>query len=143
MVRARIDRDVCADTHRTHYGSGLPVFRGDLRQDGYGLGALLMRFAGPILKPLIQTVGRNVVSSGGKVLSNVVKNSIPLVTENLTQRLFGSRDTTPASTPSTPPIPQMDNDYTPTKKKARKRRVVSSKRGVAHSSRRRRDILDY
>ena len=36
-----MDRDSCAHNHFLHYGNGLPVFKRDIRQDGFGLGAIL------------------------------------------------------------------------------------------------------
>ena len=44
MGRVPYNPEACARTHMMHYGSGLPVFRGEFRQYGHGLGSLL---AGP------------------------------------------------------------------------------------------------
>ena len=81
MVRASLDRDSCAHNHRLHYGSGLPVFRGDVRQEGWGLGGLLgglFRQAIPILKPMASSIAKAALKTSGRVLSDVVSNKKPL-----------------------------------------------------------------
>ena len=81
MGRIRVDRDSCCQNHNLHYGSGLPVFRGELRQEGWGLGGLLgglFRQAVPILKPLAKKLVKTAVRTGGRVLSDVVTGRKPL-----------------------------------------------------------------
>ena len=81
MVRVQVDHDSCHRNHRLHYGSGLPVFRGDLRQEGYGLGGILgglFRQAIPILKPVMKTIGKAALRTGGRVLSDVVRGKKPI-----------------------------------------------------------------
>ena len=46
----------------THYGSSLPVFHRDIRQEGYRLGEQLMQFAAPLIKPIARTVGKDPIS---------------------------------------------------------------------------------
>ena len=152
MVRERIDRTLCAENHMTHYGSGLPVFQGDIRQDGYGLGALLMRFAGPLLRPIVQSVGKNLISSGGKILSNVVRRGVPMLAEKVTEKLFGSSSKQSSSTPTG--NDELDDGYPgdeemKMRRLQRQRRIVSTKksktnRDVGGRRKRRRvvDILD-
>lgn len=77
MGRVRIDRDSCKYNHALHYGSGLPVFRGDIRQDGFGLGAILgglLRQAVPVLKPMVKSLAKTALRTGSRVLSDVVDN---------------------------------------------------------------------
>ena len=145
MVRERIDRSLCADHHMTHYGSGMPVFQGDIRQDGYGLGALLMRFAAPLLKPIVRTVGKDLISGGGKILSSVVKRGVPMLADKVNEKLFGSS--------KQPNVPlrmdaSADGDFASDVRVGRRRRLVGTKKsrvvGVGGRRKRRRvtDILD-
>ena len=142
MVRERIDRALCADHHKTHYGSGMPVFQGDIRQDGYGLGALLMRFAAPLLKPIVRTVGKDLITGGGKILSSVVKRGVPMLADRVNEKLFGSS--------KQPNVPlhmdaSADGDFTSDQRVGRRRRVVGTKKSIAvggKRKRRRADILD-
>lgn len=73
--------DNCRHLHKLHYGSGMPVFRGDYRQEGYGIGGIisnLMRSIIPMITPAIKTVGKSLaktaIKTGTKVLSDVVSN---------------------------------------------------------------------
>ena len=81
MVRVKVDHDSCHRNHKLHYGSGLPVFRGDLRQEGYGIGGIisgLFRQAVPILKPVMKSLGKAALRTGGRVLSDVVRERKPI-----------------------------------------------------------------
>ena len=74
MCRVRVDRDSCAHDHFLHYGSGLPVFKGDIRQDGFGLGTILGSLLGqavPDLKPMVISIEKTALKTGGRVLSDV------------------------------------------------------------------------
>ena len=75
MGRVKVDRDSCIHNHALHYGSGLPVFRGEIRQDGFGIGNLLgglIRQAIPVLKPMVKSLAHTALKTGGRVLSDVV-----------------------------------------------------------------------
>ena len=80
-------------THHTlHYGSGLPVFRGELYQQGYGLGGLLsglFRAAIPFFKPLAKaatpflkrsakTIGKSALKAGTNILSDAIEKKRPI-----------------------------------------------------------------
>ena len=59
MGRVKVDRDSCIHNHALHYSSGLPVFRGEIRQDGFGIGNLLgslLRQDIPILKAMVKSL---------------------------------------------------------------------------------------
>ena len=78
MGKIRYNRD-CRKLHHLHYGSGHPVFRGELMQEGYGLGGLisgLFRKAIPIFAPLLKegakTLGRAALKTGRHVLADVM-----------------------------------------------------------------------
>ena len=61
--------------HKLHYGSGLPVFRGEFRQRGYGLGGVLgnlARFVLPALKPLGKALLRKGVRTTAAIASDVI-----------------------------------------------------------------------
>ena len=75
MGRVKVDRDSCIHNHALHYGSGLPVFRGEIRQDSFGIGNLLgslIRQAIPVLKPMVKSLACTSLKTGGWVLSDVV-----------------------------------------------------------------------
>lgn len=76
MGRIPYDPVECAKTHKIHYGSGLPVFRGEFRQQGgYGLGNLfagLARQALPILAPIAKNVARTAIKTGGRIFTDVL-----------------------------------------------------------------------
>lgn len=75
MGRIKYDKLSCQQNHKLHYGSGLPVFHGDIRQEGYGLGGLLsglFRQVIPILKPVAKSLATTAFRTGGKVLSDVL-----------------------------------------------------------------------
>lgn len=75
MGRVHYDPVSCAKSHRLHYGSGMPVFRGEIRHTGYGIGGLLSGLARtvlPILTPIFKNVAKTAIRSGGQILSDVV-----------------------------------------------------------------------
>ena len=120
MGRVRVDRDSCAHNHSLHYGSGLPVFKGDIRQDGFGLGAILgglLRQAVPVLKPMVKSIAKTALKTGGRVLSDVVSQRKPFK-EAVKDRFLET----------------VDNALLDNKKSRRKKRVARKRRRV--------DILD-
>jgi hypothetical protein len=71
----------CRKLHHLHYGSGHPVFKGDLMQEGYGLGGIisgLFRRAIPIFAPILKegakTIGKVALKTGRNVLADVVND---------------------------------------------------------------------
>jgi hypothetical protein len=67
MGRVQIDPEKCKEIHHVHYGSGLPVFKGEFRQQGYGLGGLLSGLARtvlPIIAPIAKSLAKTVLSTG-------------------------------------------------------------------------------
>lgn len=67
MGRVPYDPSKCKDIHLVHYGSGLPVFRGEFRQQGNGLGSLLAGVARtilPIVSPIAKSLAKSVLSTG-------------------------------------------------------------------------------
>lgn len=75
MGRVPVDYTRCAKTHKLHYGSGLPVFRGEYRHSGYGLGNLLSGLAKsviPVLAPLGKSLAKNMLKVGAHVASDVL-----------------------------------------------------------------------
>ena len=74
MGRVAYDPAQCARTHRIHYGSGMPVFRGEYRQSGYGLGSLLAGLARtvlPIIAPIAKKLARSAFHTGSQILGDV------------------------------------------------------------------------
>jgi hypothetical protein len=85
-----------ANIHIVHYGSGLPVFRGDVYQQGYGLGGLLsglFRAVIPIFKPLAKAaikrsvpmlkrgakeLGKTALSATSNILSDAIQHKRPI-----------------------------------------------------------------
>lgn len=68
----------CHNKIRTHYGHGLPHFRGTpIYQHGQGLGGLfnLVRGVFPILKPIAKTIGKQVVRTGMNIAKDVVRGT--------------------------------------------------------------------
>jgi hypothetical protein len=60
----------------TQAGSGLPFYSGSAVQRGYGLGNVLgglLRTAVPFLKPVVKSVGREVMRSGMDLVKDVVR----------------------------------------------------------------------
>jgi len=60
--------------HR-HYGGALPVFRGTVYQEGYGLGNIfgsLFRSVLPILKTTAASAGKTLLRSGAQALGDIV-----------------------------------------------------------------------
>lgn len=58
-----------------HYGSGMPVFRGEFRQRGYGLSNLLASMARtvlPVLQPVLKSFAKSALKTGGKVAADVL-----------------------------------------------------------------------
>ena len=64
----------CAHNHYLHYGSGLPIFKAVIRQDRFGLGAIVdgLIKAVPVLNPMVKTIAKTALTTGGRVLSDVV-----------------------------------------------------------------------
>ena len=71
------------ELYRVHYGHGLPVFVGDVQQDGYGLGGFLSslfrkvmpivsKTIVPALKRTAKSAGKSLLKTGTRVLSDVV-----------------------------------------------------------------------
>lgn len=75
MGRVKCDPDACARTHKLHYGTGMPVFKGEIRHTGYGLGSLLSGLARtvlPVISPIAKTLAKSALRTGGHILSDVV-----------------------------------------------------------------------
>ena len=75
MGRVRYNPEQCKHSHYLHYGSGMPVFRGEVRQVGFGLGSLLASLARtvlPVLKPVAKSFAKSALKTGGHILSDVV-----------------------------------------------------------------------
>lgn len=92
MGKIKCNKD-CRKSHFLHYGSGLPVFRGDLIQEGYGLGGILsglFRKAIPIFAPILKegakTLGRAALKTGRNVLADVMSDKASLK-DSLKQRI--------------------------------------------------------
>ena len=64
------------NAYHQHYGGGIgPVFKGDIYQDGYGLGGIfgsLFRKVVPILKSTAMTAGKTLLKSGADALGDVI-----------------------------------------------------------------------
>ena len=80
MVKTKFNRD-CSRIHHLHYGSGLPVFKGDIHQEGYGIGGFLsglFRKALPVVAPMLkkgaEALARTAIKTGSNILSDVVTN---------------------------------------------------------------------
>lgn len=59
-----------------HYGGGIPVFRGTVYQEGYGLGSLfgsLFRSVIPTLKTTALSAGKTLLQSGADVVGDIVE----------------------------------------------------------------------
>jgi hypothetical protein len=75
MGRVPYDAERCAKSHHLHYGSGLPVFRGEFRQYGSGLASLLARAARtvlPVLAPIAKSLAKTALNTGGLIMSDVI-----------------------------------------------------------------------
>lgn len=75
MGRVPYDPEQCIKAHKMHYGTGIPVFRGEFNQQGSGLGNMLAglaRRAIPLLTPIAKTVGKEILKTGGQVLTDVL-----------------------------------------------------------------------
>ncbi len=82
MFRRRVPYIPNHEAYKTHYGSGIPgVFRGDIYQDGYGIGGIIssfMRNIVPILTgPIGQKVGKTLLRSGVNIVKDIVKGKKP------------------------------------------------------------------
>lgn len=124
MGRVAFDKSRCRHLHHLHYGSGMPVFRGELRQDGYGIGGLLsglFRRALPVLAPVLKSgakaLANTALKTGRRVLSDVVSDRRGFK-ESLQKHVGDALD------PSSPDLP-------PKRQKVR-----------VHSKRKRRDIFN-
>jgi len=69
----------CRKAHHFHYGAGSPTFRGELLQEGYGLGGFLsglVRRAIPIFSPILKegakALGKVALKTGRNVLTDVL-----------------------------------------------------------------------
>ena len=63
------------------YGAGIPIFRAEPLQLGYGLGGLfrgLYRSISPSLKKGLATVGKHALKTGADILEDVVVNKTPI-----------------------------------------------------------------
>ena len=63
------------------YGAGIPTFRAEPLQLGYGLGGLfrgLYRSISPSLKKALATVGKHALKTGADILEDVVVNKTPI-----------------------------------------------------------------
>lgn len=81
MGKVKVDRKRCGHSHYLHYGSGLPVFRGDAHQHGYGIGNIisgLFRQALPVIAPVLKagakTLAKTAFTTGRNVLSDVISD---------------------------------------------------------------------
>ena len=76
MVKIKYHKD--CRIHKVHYGSGMPIFRGELHQRGYGLGGLISGLirstAVPLLKSTAKKVGKMALKTGSNILSDVLDN---------------------------------------------------------------------
>lgn len=75
MGRIKCDKERCAKAHRLHYGSGLPVFKGETHQMGYGLGSLLSGLARtvlPVIAPIAKRLGKTALETGSHILGDVI-----------------------------------------------------------------------
>jgi len=75
MGRIPYDRERCARAHIMHYGSGLPVFKGQFRQYGRGLGSMLAGVARtvlPIIAPVVKSFAKKALKTSGHILSDVI-----------------------------------------------------------------------
>ena len=77
MVRGTYIRD--KNVYTEHYGAGIPMFIGDVTQEGHGLGNILsglFRTLVPLLTPTVKKIaneaGRNLVRSGVNVAKDVL-----------------------------------------------------------------------
>lgn len=95
MGRTRYDPSMCSSNHKLHYGSGFPVFRGDVRQDGYGLGGMLsglFRHIVPVLKPIAKSFAKSALKTGGRVVSDVISGRQPNIGEAVRKRVAETID---------------------------------------------------
>ena len=68
----------CSKSLQSHYGHGLPHFRGSpIYHQGRGLGGLfnLVRGIFPILKPMAKSFGKRVVRAGMNIAKDVVRGT--------------------------------------------------------------------
>lgn len=79
MGKTAYNKRKCEHSHHLHYGTGLPVFRGDAHQQGYGLGSIisgLFRSALPVIAPMLKSgaksLAKTALKTGRNVLSDVV-----------------------------------------------------------------------
>ncbi len=95
MGRVPSDYGRCAKTHRLHYGSGLDVFRGEYRQNGYGLGSLLSGLARsviPVLTPIAKSLAKTTLETGANIASDVISGRDTLKSA-ARKRISGAIDT--------------------------------------------------
>ena len=61
--------------YRQHYGGAIPVLRGTVHQDGYGLGSLfgsVLRSVLPALKSTAVSAGKTLLRSGAQAMGDIV-----------------------------------------------------------------------
>ena len=81
MGRVKNNPEQCKHSHYLHYGSGMPVFKGETRQIGYGLGSILgglARTVLPVLKPVAKNLVKSALKTPARILGDVItgRNSI-------------------------------------------------------------------
>lgn len=128
MVRVKCDLERCAHAHRLHYGNGMPVFRGDIKHVGYGIGGLLSGLARsvlPVIAPIAKNLGKSVLRTGGHILSDVLRGQETLQS-SARKRIAKAIDDELDETTTTP----------------KKRRRVRERRGGKQRAKRKTDIFD-
>ena len=95
--------------YRQHYGGAIPVFRGTIYQEGYGLGSLfgsVLRSVLPALKSTAISAGKTLLRSGAQAVGDVLSgernvkeairkrgmSGLKTVRKNITARVLNSLD---------------------------------------------------
>lgn len=78
MGKTKFDKNR-KEVHYLHYGSGIPVFHGDVYQHGYGIGGIIARLfrkAVPVITPMLKSgakgLAKAVLKTGRNVLADIV-----------------------------------------------------------------------
>lgn len=160
MGRTQYDPVLCRANHNLHYGSGFPVFRGEIRQDGYGLGGIfsglargMMSAAKPIAKMAItslkkapklamsslRTGSKRMMKMATPMVKKVGKQVVKKGGRHLTKMISGKRNKGTAYIVQHPEMEEGIDDVVvveqPRKRSRPRTRVVRAKR-------RKIDILD-
>ena len=128
MGKVKVDRNQCEHSHYLHYGSGLPVFRGDAHQRGYGIGNVisgLFRSALPVITPMLKagakSLAKTAFSTGRNVLSDVISDRRTLE-DSLKKRVSEALHVAEPSQPSQ--LPKKRRKPMIRRSKPRKRRDI-------------------